>query len=129
MDKLTRRRKEVRALRAGLVKDLHGLRQWLNPSDILDNLLVTVDPELRFVSRLQSGIRRNPLLAAGLIAGASWLISNGSKQSDLNRRRQPVKTSKTVTNNKGEDDDTQQHDYDTRHQRPLDREKQSGPRL
>jgi hypothetical protein len=130
MKKLEQRRKEVRALRASLSENLHSLRDVFNPFEIVENILVMIDPELRFLARLQSGIRRNPLLAAGLLAGASWLVSNGSDSENGSlRQRHPKKTSTVTNHRKGEYDDTQQQPHHSDQRPELIGEEQDRPQL
>jgi hypothetical protein len=130
MNKLEQRRKEVRALRTSLSKNVRELRDMFNPFEVAENILVMIDPELRFLARLQSGIRRNPLLAAGLLAGASWLVSNGSESEKGSlRRRHPEKTSTVTNHRKGEYDDTQQHPHNSDQRPDLIGEEQNRPQL
>ena len=115
MDQLTQRRNEVRALRAGLAKSLQEVRRRLKPPELVEDALAMLDPERRFLGRVQSGIKRNPLIAAILLAGAGWLIADAPNDNGKSNRassRRPRKASKPTINHKGDYHDAQHHNRD-----------------
>lgn len=99
---------DARASRAQLAKSFQEVRQRLSFPQLAEDALAGVDPKLRFLGRVKSAIKRNPLLAAVLLAGAGWLVSDasqGSGRSGLNgssRPRRPAKAVNSTTNRKGD---------------------------
>ena len=87
MGQLTKRRNEVRVLRAGLAKGLKELRGRLSPPELLEDTLIMLDPGKRFLGRVQSGIKRNPLPAAILLAGVGWLIADAARDNGASKPR------------------------------------------
>ncbi|MGQ0485329.1 MAG: hypothetical protein ACT4SY_08280 [Hyphomicrobiales bacterium] len=106
MDSLTENRMEVRARRAQLAKSFEDVRRRLSLPQLAEDALAKLDPELVFLGRAQSAIRRNPLLAAGLLAGAVWLVSDASqdgRRSGPDRRaRRGGRAINDTTNHKGD---------------------------
>jgi len=99
---------DAHASRAQLAKSFQEARRRLSLPQLAEDALARFDSKLGFLGRVKSGIRRHPLLAAVLLAGAGWLVSDasqGSGRSHLNglsRPRHPAKSVNTTTKLKGE---------------------------
>ncbi len=106
MDSLTEIKKDVRARRTQLVKSFENVRHRLSLPELAEDALTKIDPGLRFLGRAQSAIKRNPLLAAALITGAAWLVSDaaqgGSRSGPGRRARRAAGAVNHITNRKGE---------------------------
>ena len=104
MKSLAKARSDARASRAELTRNLHDIRRRLSPPELAADALAMVDPELNFLGRVQSGIKRNPLLASVLLAGAGWLFSDTLRARGSNGRNgsHRSRTLKKPTNHKGD---------------------------
>ncbi len=108
MNSLIQIKDDARARRAQVTKSFQEVRDRFGLPQLAEDALAALDPKLGFLGRVKSGIKRNPLLAAVLLAGAGWLVSDasqGSGRSGLNglsRSRHPAKPANTTTNHKGE---------------------------
>jgi hypothetical protein len=99
---------DARASRAELLKTLHDVREKLTISGLAEDMLGALDPELTFLNRVKAGLKRRPLIAAGLVASAGWLVNSlmrTRRQSGSNRplksRRRKIKPGNTY-NPKGD---------------------------
>ncbi len=108
MNSLIQINDDARARRAQLAKSFQEVRHRLSLPQLAEDALIGLDPRLGFLGRVKSGIKHNPLLAAVLLAGAGWLVSDasqGSGRSGLNGSnlpRHPAKTANNTTNRKGD---------------------------
>jgi len=76
---------DARASRSQLAKSFREVRRRLSLPQLAEDALAGSDPKLAFLERAISGVKRHPLLAAGLLAGAGWLIT-GASQAGRSRR-------------------------------------------
>jgi hypothetical protein len=105
MDSLTEIRNDARARRAQLTKSFDNVRRRLSLPQLAEDALAKLDPELVFLGRAQSAIKRNPLLAAVLLTGAVWLVSDasqGGRSGPDHRARRATRAINDTTNHKGE---------------------------
>ena len=63
---------DVLTERARFKATAEAVGKRLTLHSLADDLL---DPQLTYVQRANTALKRNPLLAAGVFAGASWLLS------------------------------------------------------
>ena len=108
MKSLAKARSDARSSRAELTKNFQDIRRRLSPSQLTADALAMVDPELTFLGRVQSGIKRNPLFASVLLAGAGWLFSDtirargNSGRNGSHRSRTLKRTGAPPNNHKGD---------------------------
>jgi hypothetical protein len=94
---------DARESRAALAKSLQRLRRRLNPPELANDALAMLDPQLKFLGRAFAGIKRHPLLAAALVAGAGWVVSGASSRGGLLHARSRKKTLNNTNNHKGDE--------------------------
>jgi hypothetical protein len=108
MSSLAAIKSDVHASRAQLAKSFQEVRRRLSLPQLAEDALAGFDWKLGFLGRVKSGIRRLPLLAAVLLAGAGWLVSDASRGSGrsgfngLSCPRHPARSVNNTTNLKGE---------------------------
>jgi hypothetical protein len=103
MNSLTRIKNDARACRTQLTKSIQEVRHRLSFAQLADDALAGLDSQLGFLGRAKSAIKRNPLLAAGLLAGAGWLVSDASQgrgRGGLHGSNRPRHSAKSVNTTK-----------------------------
>ena len=99
---------DARASRTQLAKSFREVRRRLSLPQLAEDALAGLDPKLEFLGRVKLGLKRHPLLAAGLLAGAGWLINDASQAgrgrrgpNGSGRSRRPAQSVNNDTNHKG----------------------------
>ena len=74
MSSLLQLEREAQERRAQFAKTLHEVRGRLTLSGLANETLGLVNPQYTRLRSAYSAIKRNPILAAGVLAGAGWLF-------------------------------------------------------
>ena len=95
-------RSKARAKRREVTKTLTAVRGRLNVKDLTQDALSVLDPELQVLGHVKSRVKRYPLLAGALVAGAAWLAGGGTGTNSAPPERKRRKITKTANSHKGE---------------------------
>ena len=85
-----------------MTKTLTAVRGRLNVKDLTQDALSALDPELQILGHVKTRVKRYPLLAGALVAGAAWLAGGGTGTNGAPPERKRGKIMKTANTRKGE---------------------------
>lgn len=101
MDELKRARKNAQARRKDVLKSFEDVRVGLTLPRLADDALSILDPDLSLPRRIKTAVSSQPLAAALLLGGATWLlVQNGDTSVAVRSRRKRPKIS---TSTKGDE--------------------------
>lgn len=99
---------DVLAHRERLLRTCRELQSRAGPSQLADDALALIDPQLTILGRLKAGVEQNKLLSLAVLAGIGWLVGaprrhNGGPRDSREAASATRKTMKETRNDSGEE--------------------------
>ena len=110
---------DVLAHRERLLRTCRELQSRAGPSQLADDALALIDPQLTILGRLKAGVEQNKLLSLAVLAGIGWLVGaprrhNGGPRDSREAASATRKTMKETRNDSGEEPGYQRLSHDSR---------------
>lgn len=112
---------DVEARREALLKTCGEFQLRVSPSQLAEDALGLIDPQLTILGRLRAGVEQNKLLSLAVLAGIGWLVGaprrhNGGPRSAREAGSATRKTMKETINDSGEEPGHQRRTHRRRDQ-------------